>query len=281
MPILFFLYSGEEMEEMVTRITSASNRVIKQLRELAHKKGRIRWNAFIIEGLKLVEEALMHQVSISFFVVADSFLPEFEAMMDGMPGRMAVPVYLVPDDLLKRVSTTETPQGVLAVAPLLNLEDQSLIAHGSRYVILEHLQDPGNIGTIIRTADACGFDGVLLSSGCVDPHNPKVIRSAMGSVFHIPILSCADIYDTIDSLKGRGIRIVAAHTRDSAYVWDLPLADRIALVIGNEGSGLSQRMLDVTDIHAMIPNPGRAESLNAASAASMILYESMRQRMAR
>ena len=104
------------MVEMVTRITSASNRVIKQLRDLAHKKGRIQWNAFIIEGLKLVEEALMHQVSISFFVVADSFLPEFEAMVDGMPGRMTAPVYLVPDYLLKRVSTTETPQGVLAVA---------------------------------------------------------------------------------------------------------------------------------------------------------------------
>ena len=258
------------MVEMVTRITSASNRVIKQLRDLAHKKGRIQWNAFIIEGLKLVEEALMHQVSISF-LLCRQLLPEFEAMVDGMPGRMTAPVYLVPDYLLKRVSTTETPQGVLAVAPLLNLEDQSLIAHGSRYVILEQLQDPGNIGTIIRTADACGFDGILLSSGCADPHNPKVIRSAMGSVFHIPILSCADIYTTIDGLKGRGIRIVAAHTRDSAYVWDLPLADGIALVIGNEGSGLSQRMLDITDIHAMIPMPGQAESLNAASAASMIL----------
>lgn len=266
------------MDKRVTRITSASNRIIKQLRELDDKKGRTRWNAFIIEGLKLADEALRHLARIDYFLVADSLYPEFESMM---AGRKDIPVYLVPDDLFKRVSTTGTPQGVLAVAPLLDHEDPSLIAEGSRYVVLEQLQDPGNIGTIIRAADACGFDAVLLSPGCADPHNPKVIRSAMGSVFHIPILSCADIFDTISRLRSRGIRIVAAHPRDSSIIWDLPLADIIAVVIGNEGNGLSQRMLDITDLRAMIPMPGQAESLNAASAASMVLYESMRQRLAR
>lgn len=266
------------MDNRVTRITSASNRIIKQLRELTDKKGRMQWNAFIIEGFKLVDEALQYRVPISFFLVADSEYPKFEPLATG---REDIPVYLVPDDLFKRVSTTGTPQGVLAVAPLLDQEDQSLIAEGSRYVILEQLQDPGNIGTIIRTADACGFDGVLLSSGCADPHNPKVIRAAMGSIFHIPILSCADIYGVINRLKDRGIKTVAAHPRDSSVVWDLPLADKIAVVIGNEGNGLSPQMLEKVDMRAMIPMPGKAESLNAASAASMILYESMRQRLFR
>jgi TrmH family RNA methyltransferase len=243
---------------------------------LAGKRGRAQQNAFIIEGLKLVEEALRYQVHISFFLVSDSFYHGFQSMI---AGEKTAQVYLVPDDLFMRVSTTETPQGVLAVAPLLDHEDSSLADRGTRFVILERLQDPGNMGTIIRTADACGFDGVLLSPCCADQYNPKVIRSAMGSVFHIPVLSCADIYDALNKLKDRGIRIVAAHTRDSEVAWSLPLADMIAVVIGNEGSGLSQRMLDAVDIRVMIPMPGKAESLNAASAASMILYESMRQRM--
>lgn len=268
--------SGEEMDARITRITSASNKVIKQLRDLADKKGRTKWDAFIIEGLKLVDEALQYRIPIRYFLVADSVYSRFESMVSG---REDIPVYLVPDDLFERVSTTGTPQGILAVAPLMDHEDRSVVAEGSKYVILEQLQDPGNVGTIIRTADACGFDGVLLSAGCADPHNPKVIRAAMGSLFHIPIFSCADIFDTINSLKRRGIRIVAAHPRDSAVVWDLPLADNIAVVIGNEGNGLSQKMLDSVDIRAMIPMPGKAESFNAASAASMILYESMRQRL--
>mgnify|MGYP001162892038 CR=1 FL=1 len=264
------------MDKKVIRITSTSNSIIKQLRELTGRKGRLRYNAFIIEGLKLVEEALSYKVPVSYFLVAESLYPEIRSMMEG---NNAAPVYLVPDGLFEKVSTTETPQGILAVAPLSISQDPSLTDRGSRFVILERLQDPGNLGTIIRTADACGFDGVLLSPGCADPYNPKAMRSAMGSVFHIPILSCADIFGTTDKLKGRGIRIVAAHTRDSDIVWNLPLADRIAVVIGNEGSGLSQRMLDAIDIRVMIPMPGKAESLNAASAASMILYESMRQRM--
>lgn len=264
------------MNNGITRITSTSNRIIKQLRELAQKKGRIRHSSFIIEGMKLVEEAMMYGVPVRYLVAAESSYTEFERIF---AARESVPVYLVPDALFETVSTTETPQGVLAVAPLLEYNEHEVISGGSRYVILEQLQDPGNMGTIIRTADACGFDGVLLSSGCADLHNPKVIRSAMGSVFHIPVVSCRDIYDTIYVLKKRGIRVVAAHTRDSEDVWNLPLSDRIAIVIGNEGNGLTQRMLDAVDRRGMIPMPGQAESLNAASAAAMILYESLRQRM--
>jgi len=264
------------MDNRVTRITSTSNTVIRQLRELARKKGRMRHNAFIVEGMKLVEEALICKVPVRYFVVAESSYRQFRDMF---PDSGTVPVYLVPDELFSKVSTTETPQGVLAVAPLLDIENSTVISDGTRFVILEQLQDPGNLGTIIRTADACGFDGILLSPGCTDLHNPKVIRSAMGSVFHIRILSCPDIFDTVEILKKRGIRVAAAHPRDSEAVWNLPLSDKIAIVIGNEGNGLSERMLDAVDIRVMIPMPGRAESLNAASAAAMIMYESMRQRM--
>ena len=264
------------MKEEYFRITSASNTVMKEVRNLAEKKGRVKSGAFVVEGVKLVTEALSYRISIRFIIVSDSFIPRFETMLPELSG---VRVYQVPDFLFSKISTTESPQGILAVADFPVGERDSLLKQFTRCVILENVQDPGNVGTIIRTADACGFDGILLSSGCADPYNPKVLRSAMGSAFHLPVITCEDIYDTIKSMKASGMRIVAAHPRDAAILWDSPLADNIAVVIGNEGSGLSELMLDLTDVCVMIPMPGKAESFNAAAAASILMYESMRQKM--
>ena len=264
------------MEDKYLRITSASNQIIKGVRELADKKGRTKSGTFIIEGAKLVTEALSYRLSIRYMIASDGFIQRFEPMMPSISG---ITVYQVSDDLFMKISATESPQGILAVADLPAGEKDSLIKRFSRCVILENVQDPGNVGTIIRTADACGFDGVLMSSGCADPYNPKVLRSTMGSIFHLPVITFEDIYETINSIKASGMRIAAAHPRDAAVLWDSPLSDHIAIVIGNEGNGLSDLMLDLTDIRVMIPMPGKAESLNAAAAASILLYESMRQKL--
>lgn len=256
------------------RITSSSNRIIKEIRELSDRKGRTRAGAFKVEGGKLAIEAAENGAAFRYIVLAESYISRYEN--SPLPGR-PWPVYLLPDELFARISDTETPQGILAVAELPGIPDIASLRL-SRCVILENLQDPGNVGTIIRTADACGFDGVLLSSGCADPYSPKVLRAAMGSVFHMPVIPCADIYGTVRKLKDQGIRIASAHPRDSGIIWESDIADRIALVIGNEGNGLSDIMLDLCDIRVMIPMPGKAESLNAAAAASMLIYESMRQR---
>ena len=261
------------MWEKYARITSASNQIIKEIRDLLDKKGRTKAGACILEGIKMVEEALNNKVTIRYLVVSDRYKVQFETVSDRIG---QTDVYIIPDDLFKRIATTESPQGILA---LINLPvpDEELIQPFSKCVILENIQDPGNVGTIIRTADACGFDGVLLSKGCADPFNPKVLRSTMGSIFHIPVITCEDIFYEIEKLKSHHIPIVAAHPRNAATLWESPLKGRIAIVIGNEGKGLSERMLELTDIRVMIPMPGKAESFNAAAAASILLYESMRQ----
>lgn len=260
------------------RITSTSNRIIKEIRELGTKKGRMALNAYILEGLRLVDEALQAGAEIRYFVVSEGVPDSFEKLLEKHPGYTGTMGYRIPDDLFERISETESPQGIMAIAsyPLIDLDDS--IDRFSRLIILENLQDPGNMGTIIRTADACGMDGILLSKDSVDPYNPKVLRSTMGSIFHLPIIISENLDQAVQNLKQKGIVVIAAHPREAQVCWEAPLKDHFALVIGNEGNGLSENMLNQADLRVLIPMPGKTESLNASVAAAMIMYESMRQR---
>jgi len=259
-----------------TDITSNANKVVKDILKLSEKKGRSQLGAYILEGLRLVEEAKTYGAEILYYVFAESLTDRFAGFFETVQD---VRIYRFSDDLFKRVSQTETPQGIMAVARTPKYDAAKVIQTLKRCVILENLQDPGNLGTIIRTADACGFDGVVISKGSVDPYNPKVLRSTMGSMFHIPVMVSGNLLEVLSILKERGVRIATAHPRASETIWDAPLGDKIAIVIGNEGNGLSDEMLRASDIRVTIPMPGKAESFNASVAASMFLYESMRQRM--
>lgn len=257
------------------KITSASNPVIKEIKSLQDKKGRKSIGAFLLEGFRLVEDAIDSGADIRYFVVSVSSFSKSLTILDKKPQARVIEL---PDDLFSRVSETMSPQGILAVVsiPADDLKDR--LDEFKRVMVLENIQDPGNLGTIIRTADICGFHAVLLSKDSVDPYNPKVVRSTMGSLFRLPVLLMEDIYETLKDLQLRGIRVIAAHPREAAPCWKEDLADQIALVIGNEGNGLSDRLLDLADKRVMIPMEGRAESLNASTAASILLYESMRQK---
>ncbi|NMA64848.1 MAG: RNA methyltransferase, partial [Clostridiaceae bacterium] len=156
--------------------------------------------------------------------------------------------------------------------------NDELLAELKRIIVLENVQDPGNAGTIIRTADAFGFDAVIFSKDSVDPYNSKVIRSTMGSLFHIPVIISKDIYSTLEKMKDYGLTIIAAHPREAELCYEADISQNIAIVIGNEGSGLSEKILNIADKKIMTPMKGSAESLNASVAASILLYESMRQR---
>ncbi len=257
-----------------TRITSASNPIIKELRSLADKKGRQKEKALLLEGVRLVTDAADFGAAIRYFVLSDGLLDKSEPFLARFPHHKII---VLPDELFERVSETQTPQGLIAVVELPLHDEVGVLSKVSRIIALEGLQDPGNVGTIIRTADACGFDAVLLSKDCVEPYNPKVVRSTMGSLFHLPVLVCEDIYSTLEELKKRNISILAAHPREAVPCWEADLSKRIALVIGNEGNGLSECMLELSDRKVMIPMAGRAESLNASIASAMLLYESMRQ----
>ncbi|NLL67320.1 MAG: RNA methyltransferase [Clostridiaceae bacterium] len=258
------------------RITSISNQIIKEVRSLRNKKGRISAQSILLEGYRLVKEAVDSGAEIRYFIVSDSFLAKEEFFLSQVSN---IRVVQVPDELFGRISETQTPQGIIAVAKVPIYNQKDIIKNASQVIVLENLQDPGNLGTIIRSADACGFDAVLLSKESADPYNPKVIRSTMGSIFHIPVIIVEDIYQVLDDLKARKVFLAAAHTRDALPCWNADMSGNVAIIIGNEGNGLSDMIIEKADRTIMIPMTGRAESLNASAAASMLIYECMRQRV--
>ncbi len=246
------------------------NKRIKLVKALSQKKERDKEGLFIAEGLRFVKEAKDRV----FTVVSDSFLAG-----EGRGLFLEGELLQVPDGLFQAISATEHPQGILAVVrqKTYTLEELEGDAKGL-YLLAEEIQDPGNLGTILRTADACGADGVILTKGTVDVFNPKVLRSTMGSIFHIPVVMEVTAQQAIRWLHSKGIRIYAAHLRGEQTPYTLPLQEGCCFVIGNEAQGLREETAKACDQLVKIPMPGQAESLNAAVAAAILLYEAVRQR---
>ena len=255
-------------------ITSANNSIIKEVKSLKTKKGRVKAQAFLLEGSRLVLEAVHSGAKIKYLIVSDTYVEKGEALDEKM---LIIKAIQISNKLFMQVSEIDSPQGIMAVAEIPQHNEHVLLSSASRVIALENIQDPGNLGTIIRTSDACGFDAVIVSKDSVDIYNPKVIRSTMGSVFHIPVLGVDDFYETLRIIKENGLLIVAAHTRNAEPCWKVNLSNNVAIIIGNEGNGISDTLLKLSDSTIMIPMDKRAESLNAAAAASILIYESMRQ----
>lgn len=255
-------------------ITSANNSIIKEVKTLNTKKGRLKAQAFLLEGSRLVFDAFNSGAKIRYFIASDAYVEKTEHLDEKM---LRIKTIQIPNKLFMQISETDSPQGIMAVAEFQNYDERSILSSAKRVMILENIQDPGNIGTIIRTSDACGFDAVLVSEDSVDIYNPKVIRSTMGSIFHLPVIATKDFYNALKILKENGLTLVAGHTRHSIPCWEADLSNNIAIIIGNEGNGVSDKLLNYADINIMIPMNKRAESLNAAAAASVLIYESMRQ----
>ncbi|MDK2787229.1 MAG: methyltransferase, TrmH family [Epulopiscium sp.] len=270
---------NERSEDM---IESMQNRHIKRLVGLQKsKKNRNKEKAFVVEGIKIVEE-IPKDWEIDSIFVASSFKKENPSFLD----RISVHRHLsenevieVSDKIFNAISDTMTPQGVLAICRQKSFSLEKVLTNENGfYIILEDLQDPGNLGTIIRTGDALGADGIILTKGSVDLYNPKVIRSTMGSIFHLPILTDADINDLLNELRIRNISTLSAHLKGEKYPYQCDLRKNIALIIGNEANGIKDSTAQKTDLLVKIPMPGKAESLNAAMAAGILMYEVLRQR---
>ncbi len=211
-------------------------------------------------------------------------------------GTPQVPYYLVEPAVFARISDTQTPQGVLSVLkrPEHSLEDiikggiedhsgskasEDLKASKAPLIlILENLQDPGNLGTILRVGEAAGVTGIIMSKGTVDIYNPKVVRSTMGSIYRMPFVTVPDIIDTVRKIKDSGIVTYAAHLRGSEIYTDYDYTSGTAFFIGNEGNGLSDEITALADKKLFIPMEGSVESLNAGIAAAVLTYEAHRQR---
>lgn len=254
----------------VERITSRQNPLVARLRKLGNdKKIRRQEGIFLCEGTKLVGEALSWKAGVETLVVAEGI---------ALPGELpdTVRVVEVPADLLKAVSTVDTPQGMLAVCRAPDLTPPRTLEPGL-YLVLDGVQDPGNVGTVWRTADAFGAEGVFLLPGCAEPFSPKTVRSTMGACFRLPVWETG-LEDLTALLGGAGLPLYATALREDTADLRSVRLDRAAVVIGSEGQGVSQAVLDACALTLKIPMRDRCESLNAAVAASVVLWEGWRDR---
>lgn len=256
------------MERVMERITSRQNPLIARLRKLGtDKKTRRAEGAFLCEGTKLVEEALKWGAQVETLVVAEGTQPPSQ-LPEG------VRQVEVPADVLKSASTVDTPQGMLAICRTPDLTPPETLTPG-RYLVLDGVQDPGNVGTVWRTADAFGAEGLILLPGCAEPFAPKTVRATMGACFRLPVWEL-----TLEELTGlldrAGLSLYATALREDTA--DLRQADlkRAAVVIGSEGRGVSSQVLAACQATLKIPMRERCESLNAAVAAAIVLWEGWR-----
>lgn len=258
-------------------ILSLQNARVKSWAQLQEKKHRDKQNKFIVEGIHLVQEALLSGADVECVAFdMDQGIPyELREIPDN--GRR-VEWIGVTEAIISKVSQTLTPQPVFAVVRKEQKTWDKLFTDRNKPVIvLDGLQDPGNVGTIIRSADASGAAGVILGKGCADLYNPKTLRSTMGSVFHLPIIE-GNLAELLPKAREQGAKLVTTSLEGTASAFQYDFTGSCWIVIGSEGSGVSPEVAALVDDAIIIPMPGSAESLNAAMAATVLLFEALRQR---
>ena len=250
-------------------ITAINNERIKALRQLNQKKGRREQGLFLADGPHLVEEAIKSGECIHTLVVEEGKEAAYASLLN-QAGDCRI--LTVSRPVMEAISETRTPQGILAAVPL-RMQPWTGSENAHLILILDNLQDPGNMGTIIRTVDAAGADGVLISSTSVDVHNPKCVRSTMGSIFHLPLWESHDLPGDIRNMTAKGWAVMCGHLDGVDFFSRQVDADRQALIIGNEAAGVSDAVTDAASHKMRLAMAGRAESLNAAVAAGIMTYD--------
>jgi TrmH family RNA methyltransferase len=271
----------------IGEITSNSNGQVKNILALQKKSSaRRKQGVFVAEGIKIFLE-IPEKYIVSVYV-SESTLAEihnntgFDTSINERVRQKLelVPYIKISDDIALHMSDTVTPQGIIVVARMLeySIEDYINIEENGTFLILEEIKDPGNMGTIIRTAEGAGIKMVIMDSKCVDIYNPKVVRSTMGSIFRVPFIIEESLSETIDLLKKNGIKTYAAHLEGKEYYDEDMFAESSAIMIGNEAKGLSEEISQMADKLIRIPMDGELESLNASVAAAILMYEARKKR---
>jgi len=246
-------------------ITSRDNQTIKDIIKLKDKKYRDK--SFIVEGIKQVDEAIKEKSRIEKIVLSENFL-EKEKYKD-------FETIEVPEKLFNEMTDTITPQGILAV---VSKKENMEIDYSKDFIlILDNIQDPGNLGTIIRTADSCDLGQIVVSKDTVDSYSPKVIRSTMGSSFRINVIE-KDLKEAIEEIKSHGYKVIVTSLQTDKSIYDVDYS-KTAIIIGNEANGVRENILNKADLKVKIPMLGKTESLNASVAASIMMYEYTRQKI--
>ena len=255
------------MENII--IESNQNKIIKEVNSLKAKKERDKTGLFILEGKRLVDE-IPNSWEIKYLLKAESYSEDINFEN----------VYTVKDSLFEKISETVNPQGILDVCHIKEFDVTNVdYSNSPFFVVLENVTDPGNMGTLIRTADAAGADGIFLSKGCVDIYNPKVIRATMGSIFHLPIYRNLNLMDLMEDFKNNNVKTLAAHLKGTSTPYKVDMTTACAVIIGNEANGLSDEISEMASDLVKIPMPGKAESMNAGIAGGILIYEAVRQRI--
>ena len=257
-------------------IQSVQNPVVKRLKSLKDRKARLEYDELLIEGEKLIAEALDLGYAVHDVLVCDSMTDKFSGLLNRLAQTKAG-LYAVPQRVLEAVCDTKTPQGICAAFRLpVSMEKEKL---PDRLVVLDGVQDPGNVGTIWRTADAAGIQAVVMTDKCADPFSPKVQRSAMGSGLRLGVHITDALPRLLTELREKGYTVIASSLHGEPFYEAELDREKFALIIGNEARGVSEECMNAANLRLKLPMRGGAESLNASVAAGIMMYELMKNKM--
>ena len=251
-------------------ITSKDNSKIKEIKKLKEKK--YRKTAFIVEGIKMLKEAISEKAEIDTIIIREDTELDFK-----LDSELEKKVIHVTKNVFETISDVVSPQGVLVVINK-KIDDNKISKHEEYILALDGIQDPGNLGTIIRTADSANIKQILVSKDTVDSYSPKVVRSTMGAIYRVKIIECEDLAKTLKSLQTTGFEIVTTDLHTDKSIYDMNYNKKI-VVIGNEANGVTPEIKELSNYRVKIPMLGKTESLNAAVATGIMIYEYVRQKI--
>ncbi len=258
------------------RITSKENEFIKHVKKLKDKKYRDIENEYMIEGIKLIAEAIQEKAPIQQIILCDDCEKNEAIPKDLMYEIAKYDCIYVTEKIFKYLSDVQEPQGILAIIEKNN-QEMEIDYSQDIMVVLDDIQDPGNLGTILRTVDSVGLTQILVSKGTADAYNPKVVRSTMGAIFRVKIIECEDLKQTLKEIKKHKFKIVVSSLQTQNTIYDIGYNKKV-IIIGNEANGVEREIQDMADEKVRIPMLGKTESLNASVATGIILYEYVRQK---
>lgn len=259
------------------RISSKDNEFIKHVKKLKDKKYREQSNEYVIEGIKLVEEAINENAKIKQIVICEECTKTQEISKKLMYEIASFDCIYVTENVFNNITEVKNPQGILAVIERKNSENE-INYNEDIIVALDGIQDPGNLGTILRTVDSIGLKQILVSKETADVYNPKVVRSTMGAIFRVKVIECEDLEKTLKEIKKHKYEIVVTSLQTNESIYDIEYNKKV-IVIGNEANGVSKEIQEIADKKVKIPMLGKTESLNASVATGIVLYEYVRQKI--
>jgi len=252
-------------------ITSKDNETIKHIRKLKEKKYRDEFGEFVVEGAKMIEEAINENAKIKYIIVCDDCKTESSMTSEQMYDIAKYECVYVTEKIFKLITDVIAPQGIMAIVEKPVKTENKIDYKVENFLILDNIQDPGNMGTILRTADSLNMKQIIVSPGTADCYNSKVVRSTMGAIFRVNVIE-RDLEKVIKEMQKREIKIYATDLKTNKTIYDVDY-EKSAVIIGNEANGVSKNVLELADEKIKIPMLGKTESLNAAVATGVILYE--------